>query len=358
MFCNVSVIYLRFFKHSGIPKIELQEDRQEGINVFYVNVFSPIRKFGVHDNLVKKAYKKALLKINDKQNIDIIHLNVRDKYTKLIPDISFIKKKTIIVTEHFSFYHTGIKKLAIAEKQKVNNEIKTWLSNPNIKYVLPVSAELGNVLSNNFDVDENKIKVIPNIASKQFYYLAKEDTDITRIALVANWQTPKNSILFLDTLLQLKDELKSKLSIDWIGEGAQIEEVMNFVKSNLERYDIKFWGLQEKEFIGDVLRMADFLVLPTDAENLPTIIIESLCCGTPVLTHNVNGIHEQINNTNGIMCESKSIDNFAVNLIKMIELCRSYDSDLISKNAHQLFSQQAISTQIKEIYYKVLNLTA
>lgn len=357
MFCDVSVIYLRFFKQGLVPKIEFQEEKQEKINVFYLNVFSPIRKYGIHDSLVKKAYKKALIKINGKHKIDIIHLNVRDKITKLVTGINFIKEKPIIVTEHFSFYHTGIKKLPISEQQKETKEIKSWFSNPKIKYILPVSSELGNVLATNFDVDKNKIRIIPNVASKQFLFAPKTNKGIIKIALVANWQAPKNPILFLKTLEQLKDKLKSKVSIDWIGEGPQLDAVMDFVKSNLDEYDIKFWGLQEKEVVGDVLRKADFLVHPTDAENLPTIIIESLCCGTPVLTHNVNGIPELIDYSNGIMCEPKSIDSFAFHLIKMIVSCRSYDYDLISKNANQLFSQRAISNQIKEIYDKVLNLT-
>ena len=355
IFSHVFVIYLKFTKKGLIPKIKVSEEITNNITIYQLDVSSPIRKFGIHDLLTKKAYSDVLSKIQSKHQINLIHIHVRDKFTKLVTKIKLVQKLPIIVTEHSSFYKYGIKNLSYNEQAKEKKEIRNWFLNPKIKYVLPVSQQLGSVLINEFNVEKHKIKIIPNVASNMFYYKEKKNKDIHKVLLVAQWNAPKNPMLFLKVLQKLRRKLKERISINWVGEGLQIEDVKKFTKDHLNDFNIKFWGLQKKETIGNLLRDSDFLVHPSDSENLPSIIIESLCSGTPVLTHRVGGIPELIDNSNGIMCEPKSIEDFSQKFEIMLSKCRSYDHKLIAKKAQELYSLEAVSKSLKLIYDEILN---
>ena len=66
---------------------------------------------------------------------------------------------------------------------------------------------------------------------------------------------------------------------------------------------------------------ADLFVNPTIEENFPTVNIEALACGTPVLTYNTGGSHEIIDETSGDVVEKNDIDT----LLKQIEnICENH----------------------------------
>ena len=354
LFSETHVIFLKFSKNRWLPKISITKETQELTKVYYVHVYSPVRRFGTHDFLVKKAYQKALNLINKFKEADIYHIHVRNKYTKLFTDISIVNLKPIVVTEHFSFYHTGIKLLPQKEQDIQRREITDWFNKTAIKKVMPVSRELGKVLINQFGVDKILIEPIPNIAYKSFYFEPKKIDRPVLIVLVANWQSPKNPILFFKSLLALDLELINSVKVDVVGIGFQLDEMKQFVDEFCSHVDISFHGLQDKDMIGDLLRKAHFLAHPTNAENLPTIIIESLCCGTPVITNRVNGIPELINETNGLMSEAKDLVGFSDNLKFMIQNHDKFHHESISINALKQFSEKEISNRIRVIYNDVI----
>jgi glycosyltransferase involved in cell wall biosynthesis len=353
LFAKVSVVFIRFNKTSGIPRIDIDKKTDGLLNEYFITINSPVRRFEVHDLLIKSAYKKVIKKIEDEQEIDICHINVRDIYTESILDLKELDFP-IVVTEHFSHYHTGIYQLTPKEQKIEIQKIKRWFSDSRIKYIMPVSKQLGNVLVDNFEVDKAKIIDIPNVADNCFSFEEKNIKEIIKIVLVANWHEPKNPILFLKALTKISPKMLNNVEIDWIGEGTQINKVKKFANANLHELNINFWGTQTKQFIADKFREASFFVHPTDAENLPTVIIESLCCGTPVITHNVNGIPELINKLNGVMCKVGDVDDFKNKFIKMLGNYMKYDNAKIAEAAQKRFYVEPISLQLKKVYIDVL----
>jgi glycosyltransferase involved in cell wall biosynthesis len=53
--------------------------------------------------------------------------------------------------------------------------------------------------------------------------------------------------------------------------------------------------LQDERQIAQVYQAADVLLYASRADTFPTVILESLACGTPVIATSVGGIPEQIN---------------------------------------------------------------
>lgn len=66
-------------------------------------------------------------------------------------------------------------------------------------------------------------------------------------------------------------------------EGAQALGISN---------GVAFWGQQEK--MPELYRQMDLFVLPSLSEGLPTVLLESMACGTPVMASNIPGVTDII----------------------------------------------------------------
>ena len=61
----------------------------------------------------------------------------------------------------------------------------------------------------------------------------------------------------------------------------------------------------------DAYSAADFLSFTSTAENLPNVLIESMACGTPVISFNVGGVSEIVDhNKNGFIVENRDCSAF------------------------------------------------
>ncbi|MBN2668091.1 MAG: glycosyltransferase family 4 protein [Bacteroidales bacterium] len=349
-YVNLKVAHLTYGK-GRFPRILIQKQNHQDYIFYKIHVKTPLRRFGCLEFLIKSAYKKVYHKVNSEQTIDIVHINVGDYNTRLLTQV--IKDKPIVLSEHFSFYHTGIKQLPKKLRKVTYKRISAWFKNENIKTILPVSHQLGQVLIKDFGVNPDKIVPIPNVASKEFYYQPKIFDGKIRLLLVAKWQYPKNPVLFLKALKIIDDKLVSGIEINWVGDGSQMNEILVYHKEHIQDIKINFLGFQPKAVVADLMRRSDIFIHPTDAENLPTVIIESLVCGTPVLSNNVNGIPELINKSNGILCNKGDEICFAKSLQKMIENIKHYNFKEIAGESKKKFTSDSIGNQIFKIYNEI-----
>lgn len=347
---DVTLIHLKITKTQkfGFPKIKLLRLEENGIHLIFIDIYTPIRRFGVHDWLIRHAYSKTIRELTQQNKFIGYHLHVRTHITKLVPKLSVLKEFRFVHTEHFSFYHRGINVLPESKKLSETTEIKKWFKNNNLLRVLPVSKDLAYTLQTRFDCPIEKLKVIPNIASKDFSYkpVPTDDNKIW-ILLAGIWNGPKRPIQLFEAILKLDLSIKNRLKINIVGNGAELEKARSFQERNLPDLNVTYHGFQNKTFIAQLANKSHFLAHPTLAENSPTIISECLFTGLPILSMNVNGIPEMVDESNGILVEPNDIDSLSEALLSMIEKIDEFDREVISKAAFSKFSTESIGNQIK-----------
>ena len=356
-YVDLSVVHLRVEKsYRHFPwAIEIREHDRGDYAEYELILYIAIRRFGLHDKMVRWAYDKVVRKIRQQKPIDLIHLNVRMHLTKFITEVPSLQNIPIVVTEHFSYYHTGVNQLPQDEQKREKEKISRWFQNPLIKKVMPVSRQLGDVLYKEYGVGQGRIEIIGNVANPVFHYVPQQrEKEKINIALVANWGPSKNPLLFLKAVHGLPAEQQRKLHIDWIGVGEKLHDVHPFLQEYLPDLDVTFYGVQPKQFIASVFQQSNFFVHPTNYENLPCVIIESLCCGTPVVSNAVNGVPELIDESNGLLSEAGNVEQFRNNLAYMVEHSDHYDREAIASRAWALYSMESIGSKIFGIYSKVL----
>ena len=76
----------------------------------------------------------------------------------------------------------------------------------------------------------------------------------------------------------------------------------------LPRNIISIHRTSNQRELAEIYTSADVLANPTREENYPTVNMESLACGTPVVTFKTGGSPEIIDENTGIVVEKNDID--------------------------------------------------
>ena len=102
------------------------------------------------------------------------------------------------------------------------------------------------------------------------------------------------------------------------------------------------------------MRQASGFVLPSEAENLPCVLIEALACACPVLTTRVGGITALVDENEGILVDVGNIDQIAEGMYRLLDGMHGFDMNRISREVQAQYSHAAIGRLLHEEYAKVL----
>jgi len=121
---------------------------------------------------------------------------------------------------------------------------------------------------------------------------------------------------------------------------------------------VKYLGnINDERLMALAYSAADVFVLPSREDNLPNTMIESLCCGTPVIAFPIGGIVETINNrVNGILANDVSANGLAKALNLFFDKKIPFNRDEIRKAAIEKFTMKMQAENYLELYQKVLSL--
>jgi glycosyltransferase involved in cell wall biosynthesis len=102
--------------------------------------------------------------------------------------------------------------------------------------------------------------------------------------------------------------------------------------------------------------LADAFIIPSREDNLPNIMLEALCCGTPIVSFNVGGMAEIIEDGfNGLKSPEMSSNSLQKTIEMFIEKNHEFDRKKIRERAVSLFSPGTIADQYMEVYKELLN---
>lgn len=144
------------------------------------------------------------------------------------------------------------------------------------------------------------------------------------LGVASEWSERKG----LQDFLKLANILdKNKYQIVLVGlSKQQIKKLPNYV-IGIERTG------NARELAG-IYTQADVFFNPTYEDNFPTTNLESIACGTPVITYNTGGSPEAISKNTGVVIEKGKIENVAQWILEhshsKIDRCQ-YDKLIIEK---------------------------
>jgi len=167
----------------------------------------------------------------------------------------------------------------------------------------------------------------------------------------------KNPRLLFDVITDLHHKKAHSLKFVVVGVDKDNKYVRNYVQK-VRCGDLLFLGYVDNNLLPDIYSLADFLVVTSVSENLPTVLPEAMACGTIPISTNVGGIPEVIeDHENGFLVYSKEKEEFVQMLHELMDN-NQYKLNIISKKAEKTARAKFDSKIIKKKYVDTVNNAA
>jgi len=171
------------------------------------------------------------------------------------------------------------------------------------------------------------------------------------ILYVGRLEKEKRVECIIKIFKNMKDELSaSKLII--VGDGREKESLQNLVREmNLK--DVIFVGNLRYEEVPKIMNCANLLIMCSIHEGMPTVALEALACGLPVVSTNVGDLNHIITNETGHIFKTTNIKEIR-NIILEILLNNKMSKNSCVETAKK-YSWENICERIVDVYHEVLD---
>jgi glycosyltransferase involved in cell wall biosynthesis len=259
-----------------------------------IPVFSQLQKWLRYRN----AYKLLLnTLINNRINISAIQINVAFPVAMCFSIFKNYYKVKHTIVEHWSGYlpEDGNYKGLLTKyysKKVFKNASKVFYVSEKQKQAMLAHGLLGIY------------QLIYNVVDTQIFNLNKSiRTDKPLLLHVSTLDRDQKNIL--GTLNTLKNLQNLNFSFDTIFVGGDLE-VKNYFEKKTKELSLKsveFVGHKTQKQIAELMQRAHALILFSNYENMPVVILEALACGLPVFASNVGQLSNFINDDFGKLVE-------------------------------------------------------
>jgi glycosyltransferase involved in cell wall biosynthesis len=207
----------------------------------------------------------------------------------------------------------------------------------------------------------NKISIIPNPVNVNIFRPISRSKSRSLLNLPLN----KKIILTVGSLTEVKGHTylidaayvisKTRQDIIFIIIGTG--PLKNFLLSKIKKLGLSnkvlMIGEKPHEEIPLWLNASDLFVLPSVNEGLPSVILEAIACGRPVVATRVGGIPDVVSSSAiGILVEPRDRKALAQAILEALN--RKWESEKIREYA-QKYSLKNIVRQILQVYQQVLD---
>ena len=283
-----------------------------------------------------------LIKECKKFNPDVIHLHNLHSFCINLPMLfRYVKKNGIPVvwTLHDCWAFTGhcphfvmvncdrwkgechnCPQLSVYPKSRVDNTNlahrlkKKWFSGVENMTLVTPSKWLCDLAKESF-MKDYPIKVINNGIDLSTFKPAESDfrekyglaDKKVILGVASDWGKRKG----LDVFTELSDRLDDSYRIVLVGIDGKAQ--------NLPEKIITVKRTENQKELAEIYTAADLFVNPTREENYPTVNMESLACGTPVLTFKTGGSPEIIDSTCGSAVEVDDVDAMEKEILRICQ---------------------------------------
>jgi glycosyltransferase involved in cell wall biosynthesis len=200
----------------------------------------------------------------------------------------------------------------------------------------------------------NQIKVIPNGVDEDVFYPRNKIEARKILKLPLN----KKLILFVAEFSTKNPFKGGHIFRELISDFDFIEYNFVTVGGEIENYysnHIAYPYIDKEDELALLYAASDVLLYPTQADNLPLVVLESMACGTPVIASKLGGIPEIIiDNSNGfLVCNYRKVSEFKKSLTLFLSLSET-EMQRYSMNARETivsnFTQDKMISEYRKIY--------
>jgi glycosyltransferase involved in cell wall biosynthesis len=299
---------------------------------------------------LKRGYKKYKEYKSNHGKPDILHAQTTIWGGVLTNYISKKEKIPYFLTEHFS-------ELILNYKYSDNNKPYKYLIEKTLnssEQSFAVSHYFKNELYKVFNVQRDKLKVIPNIVNSIFHQTSSNqnfnECKVFKLVILGRLIELKNHLVLFQAIKKLTCK-GIKINLDVVGDG-ELKKVLNNYISNNNLIDvINLHGSKNRSQVVELVKDSHALISASIFETFGISLIEGLASRKPIIALDSGGVRDIINPKNGILIKENSPEAFASAIQDVIDNYESYDQAHIAEDCMARFGEETIYQKLVKYYY-------
>jgi glycosyltransferase involved in cell wall biosynthesis len=354
---SINTIVLFVDKDSSLPsgKVEIEQSGNGNLVVYKAyygssekkGMLSQLQSMSIYRSVQWKLYKQI---VQEHGRPKLVHVQVAMKAGLLALKLKKKQQLPYVITEHWTGYYPASNP-SVYEKNLVWKFLNRKILK-NARLFFPVSEDLGTI------VNKHLVRVpfvaIPNVVDTRLFYYTAFQPPVFRFvhASYLNYQKNAEGMIIAAAELAARG---SRFELILIGNKKTSLEELASRHGLLNKYVFIKPAVPYEE-VATAMQQASALIMFSRFENLPCVVLEGLCCGLPVISSRVGGIPEIVNQSNGLLVESKDISSLAHAMQQMMDNYEKFDRAQIAKQAKEKFSYETVGKQYIENYSRIIRM--
>ena len=312
-----------------------------------------------------QSFKFIIKLYNNRNKIlakgEVLHIQRLD-FT--IPFVFPSKKGKIVVYFHGAAskgYLTGL-----GLKSKIKGYIYAILERlilPKVDRIVTVSKKDAEFYASKFPKVKKKITIIPVPIDLDEFYIKPDKKALQKrfglndkhkiILYLGRFSKVKGIDFIMKAFMELnKDNPETDLIL--VGKGEE-ENRLKRLASDLNVKNISFLGAVAHEDVPNIMNCADVLAMASYTEGLPSVTLEALACGLPVVSTDVGDIDKLlINEKIGFMVKQRNEKDYKNKLMKALEISDRFKEE--RQDVARRYSAPKITQKIIKLHNEVKNM--
>ncbi len=352
--CEVCVLYLMADEH--VEHFDVVEQVTNGVRELYV--YYPFSKSPVLRRMTKFfgfvwAFMKGYALVEKRfGRPDVTQTNVLTRCGVL----SYLLKKRYgipyVIVEHWSRYNPPQNSYKGFIRKRVSELVVR-----NASCVLPVSEHLANRMRS-LGLKNDHYSVVHNVVDDFFYEMVKSPRPLEskfRFLHVSCFCEASKNVCGILRAVKCLSEKRNDFSMKFVGVGLDYEMIREYAEAlRLPEDVVSFTGELPPSEVCRCFSESDAFVLFSNYENAPVVISESLAMGTPVISTNVGGIPEMVDDESGCLINPGDEGALCDKMDWMIDHYDSFNVSYIRENAG-CYGYDAVGSFLVSLYEKYVS---
>lgn len=278
------------------------------------------------------------------QKPSFLHVHVLTRAGVLAWLIAVFSSYKYVITEHWSRY--------FKEDNTYHGFFRRFLTKRIIAKSEGIST-VSNALKNamiTHGLKHQQFHLVSNIVREEFTSLEPHfDFKPNHFLHVSSFDEKSKNVKGILRAFQIVQKEIPDVHLKLVGGGNKVNEVKKYAEQ-LDLQNVEFTG----DLTGQELAKAHLgnsaLILFSNFENQPSVILEAHTLGLPVIGSNVAGIPELINSENGVLVEVANEADLAEKIKSFASGTYHFDREAIRETALSKYTKTSVVKQILNFY--------